>query len=632
MDVSCNGGSDGVAAVNVTGGSGALVYNWTPLVGTGNSVSGLSAGAYSLIIVDTNGCSDTAVFTINQPTAMVLSVSANPAGCGLSDGWAEVTASGGAGGYTYLWLPSGITSDSISGLTAGGYQVAVMDQNGCVTTASVAVNSTSNLQCTLSTVDVDCAGNSTGAATVQASGGASPYSFAWSVGTSVDSIISGIAAGSYQVVITDAAGCSYTQLVIIREPDSLRLTVSSDTTVCSTQTATLRATVVGGTPPYSYMWSSGLGGSTLAVNPQSASDYSVYAVDARRCATVADTVHVDVYPQLQVNTATNDTVCPGTVVELAPLVTGGDGHYSFFWANGDTASSVTFVANQNSQYSVTVVDGCSNTVRRQMTFDLKFGPEAIFIPYAVIDCAPSAVEFSNFSIIQPGCTYRWDFGDQQTSDLSEPTHVYDTPGIYNVSLLVTATNGCVDSMVVPGLVSIYDAPVADFVQSNDEVSSLTPVVEFANTSIGGVFYEWDFGDGTRTDNSVNPTHMYRDTGTYEIRLITTSQIGCVDTITSIVKVYQGFAVYIPASFTPNGDYLNDYFRIYCVGVTRYDLYIFDRWGLEIFHSEDPEEVWDGTMNGNSGKLCPIDSYVFLLKLADEKGEPHEYRGRVTVIR
>ncbi|WP_310558626.1 LamG-like jellyroll fold domain-containing protein [Flavobacterium sp.] len=144
-NVSCNGGSNGAASINIpTGGAGGYTYNWTPGTPTGDgtrSVTGLSAGTWTCTITDANSCTTTVNFTITQPTAISTATAAqtNVSCNGGSNGSASVTPSGGAGGYTYSWSPSGGTAATATGLSAGTYTVTVTDANACTATRNFTI-------------------------------------------------------------------------------------------------------------------------------------------------------------------------------------------------------------------------------------------------------------------------------------------------------------------------------------------------------------------------------------------------------------------------------------------------------------------------------------------------------------
>jgi gliding motility-associated-like protein len=631
--VSCNGGSDGVLTVSMSGGTAPYQYTWQPGGGNSPTVSGLAAGSYSVTVTDANGCIATAQSVVTEPTALNALTSTTPAACnGGTNGTATVTVAGGTGPYSYLWTPSGGNAALANGLSQGVYGVIVTDANGCTLTASAVVNNTANINVALSTTDVSCAGGSNGTASFTAAGGTPPYSYAWSPNGSTGTAVNGLTAGSYQVTITDMMGCSHTELLSINEPAPLNLTVSGSDTLCLTQTAILDATVAGGTAPYTYSWNNGSTSATQTVSPSASTSYSVIVTDANGCTFTSTQIPVGVYPPLQASATGSDTLCPGNPFTVSATANGGDGNYSYTWGNSTfNGTGFTVTPQQDSLVSVTVTDGCGQSVTNQVLLVVAAGPQVNFTPFMVIDCAPVTVHFNNLTSAPAGSAYAWDFGDQQSSSLTEPVHTYDRPGIYSVSLSVTSQNGCEDSYTIPGLVEVSAGPSAGFTQSATEVTSVDALINFTNGSTGAVAYQWFFGDGS-SSSSIHPSHQYNDTGLYQVQLVVTNEVGCLDTVTGYVHVTEGFNIYIPNAFTPNGDQVNDFFLTFGYGFDKYDMYILDRWGLLLFHSTDPETGWDGTVGGNGETPCQNDVYEFIVIVRDFKGERHRYVGHVTLVR
>ena len=130
-----------------------------------------------------------------------------------------------------------------------------------------------------------------------------------------------------------------------------------------------------------------------------------------------------------------------------------------------------------------------------------------------------------------------------------------------------------------------------------------------NYSVGGDYWSWDFGD-TSFSSLFNPIkHEYAEPGIYEIQLVTLTEFGCRDNISKRVNVERLQTIFIPSSFTPNGDGVNDFFEVYGADLQEVKLWIFDRWGNELFYGEDDLARWDGKIEG---KLLPIGAYAYVL--------------------
>jgi gliding motility-associated-like protein len=187
------------------------------------------------------------------------------------------------------------------------------------------------------------------------------------------------------------------------------------------------------------------------------------------------------------------------------------------------------------------------------------------------------------------------------------------------------------------MITVYTKPIANFIASPQPTDILSPAIQFTDKSIdasGIVYWGWNFGDN-RGDSSIsaleNPSHTYADTGTFCVKLGIINPHGCVDTAIDCIVIDPIFALYIPSAFSPNGNGLNDVFMAKGNDVKTFEMYIFDRWGAELFHSTSINDGWPGTVNGGSS-ICQEDTYIYLIKVTDHKNKLHSYTGRVTLIK
>ena len=245
VNINCNGGT-GSASVAVGGGTPGYTYNWSPSGGNSSTVTGLGAGTHTILVTDANGCVSTTSVIITQPTAITGSITATQADCGSNIGTATVTVSGGTPGYTYVWLPSGGNSSAATGLGVGSYTCTITDANGCTKAAIAIITSSGAPFLTLSgQTNVLCNGQSTGSASVTASGGTPGYTYKWSAGGST-SATTGLIAGNYFVIVTDAIGCSNILPVTIIEPSVLTATTTAVNINCNGGTGSASILVGGG--------------------------------------------------------------------------------------------------------------------------------------------------------------------------------------------------------------------------------------------------------------------------------------------------------------------------------------------------------------------------------------------------
>jgi gliding motility-associated-like protein len=216
---------------------------------------------------------------------------------------------------------------------------------------------------------------------------------------------------------------------------------------------------------------------------------------------------------------------------------------------------------------------------------------------------------------------------------------FTNPGSYHITLEVTNTNGCKNDTIFFNYIDIYDHPIAGFISHPNPVSILTPTVQFQDTSSADVVYfDWTFYDSTNTiigsDYVQNPIFNFSGTveQQYQIQLYVENQNGCSDTVFGTQIVEGEYAFFLPNSFTPNGDGLNDSF--FPVGdkvsIENYSFKIFNRWGELVFSTNDFNEKWDGTYQNNP---LSSDAYIWKIDLVDSSsGKEKSLKGYVLLYK
>ncbi|MDQ3112099.1 MAG: T9SS type A sorting domain-containing protein, partial [Bacteroidota bacterium] len=244
-NILCNGNNDGAATIAASGGTGTLTYAWMPSGGNASAASGFTAGTFTCTITDANSCTQTQTVSITEAAAIASSVSSANISCnGASDGTANVIASGGTGTLTYAWAPTGGTAAAASGLTATIYTCTITDQNGCTTTESITIVEPAVLAATVSSqTEPLCNGSNDGGATIAVTGGTGPNTYAWTPSGGNAASASGLTAGTYTCVVTDANACSVSQTVLLTEPIAIDITTTANGN-------TISANLVGA----SYQW------------------------------------------------------------------------------------------------------------------------------------------------------------------------------------------------------------------------------------------------------------------------------------------------------------------------------------------------------------------------------------------
>jgi PKD repeat protein len=363
QNASC-GLPNGEAYVTITsGGVSPFTYLWSPTGGTADTAIGLYSGIYVVVVTDANGCTASAVGTINDAAAPVIlfSSSINVTCNAGSDGSASVTLLGGVGPFTYLWSPSGDTLPSATGLSAGTHYITVTGSNGCSSSASTIITEPTALSATVATTPVSCFSGSNGTATISAFGGTPNYTFTWLSSGTTGSSIANLSAGLDSVRVTDDNGCILVTYFTVNQPNAALNSILSSTPVSCFGgfNGTVSAVSSGGTPPYSYNWMPGnLSGASLSNLP--AGTYTVTVTDIKSCPFAAS-VTVTEPTIISLITSSINANCGQADGQATVVASGGTGTYSYSWSPfGGTNSTATGLVAGN--YSVTVTDsnGCSS--------------------------------------------------------------------------------------------------------------------------------------------------------------------------------------------------------------------------------------------------------------------------------
>lgn len=267
------------------------------------------------------------------------------------------------------------------------------------------------------------------------------------------------------------------------------------------------------------------------------------------------------------------------------------------------------------------VAGCVDSTAQDVTVGAM--PRAAFnMPTSW--CATVPLVFANGS--QDASAYAWTFGDGATSTERDPVYVYAEAGSVEVVLVAVHASGCADT--IRHALDVLPTPTAGFDATPERTTTAGPAVVFTNRSTGGTLYEWDLADGgssTQRDLS----HGYANTGVYNVRLVVSDPAGCSDTAWATIVVLD--AIVVPNVFTPNDDGVNDRFRIAInPDVARVELLVYDRWGLEMHRSSDPQQGWDG--RSANGDAAPAGTYYHLITITNVFGEVQELRGAFTLLR
>ena len=308
---------------------------------------------------------------------------------------------------------------------------------------------------------------------------------------------------------------------------------------------------------------------------------------------------------------------------------------SYTWNFGDNQQSVQ--NNPSHTYSspgvfnailtATSNHGCLANITRQV---IVHPNPTVNFSAGMQGCRPVNAGFSENTSISSGTVAGrlWNFGDGEISTDTNPHHIYDQSGTYDVTLTVVSDFGCMASVVQPNIIRVFPNPLADFIADPMITDILMPVVHFQNQSQNYTTYQWVFGDGTFTNTDFNPTHTFRDTGTYSAMLITVNNFGCRDTILKTIEVRLHSTLFIANCFTPNGDGNNDVFRPFHTNMEEIQVWVYDRWGKLLTSWNGLDGSWDGYYQG---RKCQSDTYVYKIIGTGIDGKHSEWVGHVSIV-
>lgn len=390
LDSSCFGDCNGSAFVTVTGGTAPVSYEWfdaatdIPLGVDNDTITGLCAGDYYAIVTDDNGCTTQTIdiTIIELPEIIPSIVSTTDATCAICDGTAEVTATGGAGGFTYDWTPdpgAGDGTGSVTGLCSGTYTVQITDAAGCQESITVSIDDIALEVLDLDSVDVSCFGLCDGEASASWVDLDPPYTLEWfdnitGLSTGIfGTPATGLCAGEYLAVLTNGSGCVTSEIIIINEPDEITGTITStDVTCAGLCDGTASVVVSGGTPPYTYDWGvplPGGGEGTPNAIGLCAGPWEVTVTDASGCIVVFTTT-VSEPPAIIIDAESSTGIsCFGDSDGSASvIVSGGTPPYSYEWIDcatglpiGDTDAFAEDLPAGDYQCVITDDNGCTIT-------------------------------------------------------------------------------------------------------------------------------------------------------------------------------------------------------------------------------------------------------------------------------
>ena len=454
------------------------------------------------------------------------------------------------------------------------------------------------------------------------------------------------------------------QMSITIAPQAI-IMAGADVTICNNNTVTLQG-FVGGSAD-SAIWTGG-GGTFFPDNTNPTAVYTPSLAEAiagtvvltytptnaaGNCAEVSDQLIITINQMATANAGSGQYYCAGEIITLQGTVGGS--------ANSGTWSGGTgvFLPNNttlNAEYMPSAAEILADSVILTLTsnnpvgpctfsssnviFHFYVSPEIDFSADTTTGCPGFCTNFNNLTTIGNNGTivaWSWDFGDGGAgSALENSSNCFQETGFYDIKLTATTNNGCVTSLTKSQLVEVFNLPTADFSFNPNPASILEPTIFFNNLSTPDVnYWNWNFGDGDSLSPIIsNPEHNYSvdSTVNYLVKLIVRNNNGCYDTVVHEIIFKQAFTFFIPNAFSPSdGGGVNDYFFGSGVGISKYNLWIFDRWGDIVFYGDELNKGWNGKVN-NGKDVAIMDTYIWKVTLTDILYKEHNFIGKVTLVK
>lgn len=481
------GGTDGnYPSTYFGGGGGGGSYN----AGTNQvNTAGVQTGNGTVII--------TLLYSVSVSQSQAISCN------GGANGSLTATPNGGTAPYSYSWAPSGGTSATATGLTAGTYTVTITDATSSVTSATYTLTEPPVLVASASSTPVSCNNGIDGTMSASVSGGTPGYTYAWSTG-STSQTVNNVLAGVYSYTVTDVAGCTATASTTVSQPSAITVSTSVTNISCfGSGNGTITASPSGGTPGYSYMWSNG--GTTASIALLSQGVYTYTVTDVNGCTATGSQTLTEPQ-QLVASGSSTSILCNGGSSTVTLSATGGTAPY--------TGDSTFQIGAGSYSYTITDNNGCTSTASVTVT-----EPAAISVTATSVNVLCNGDSTGSIDLTVAGgtspYTFSWNNGAFTTEDLTNiPAGSY--------SGILTDANGCQDSGTV-----VVNEPLAISINvagTNPTTCSGTNGAIDATVSGGtpGFTYSWSNGPVTEDNNNVA-------SGSYTLTVTDTS--GCIATAT-----------------------------------------------------------------------------------------------------
>lgn len=519
MNENC-GQTDGSFEVSTSSGTAPFTYD----IGNGGSsnpvFTNLNSGTYTVIVTDAEGCNASQIFTLGENEIFLNITDITNATCGLENGSITVSAIGGTAPFIYNLGNGPTTNPVFENLAGGTYSITVSDGNGCNADQSVAILAAGVPTFSITNIVNENCGQGDGSFEISASGGTTPYTYDIGSGTTTNPIFSNLGATEYTIIVTDAVGCTATQVFNLPENNVTLIINEVQNTNCGLADGSITVAAIGGASPFLFDLGNGNTSNSIFEN-LAGGIYNITLTDGNGCSDVQSAT-VGSSSSISISfTDTQPETCGQMNGGFTVNATGGVTPYTFDIGNGASNNNI-FTNLSIGNYVITVTDsnGCQEiddiTIEGASTPSLLLG-----------DAFNETCNQMNGAISMIGSggemPYTYDFGNGPSAS---SVAMNLSAGIYTVT--ISDINGCTADLEVT-LLNIENPTNAGYTYSNNILT-----VDFMSTSTDATDYAWDFGDGT-SSTSINPSHTYTSSGSFEVCL-TVSNSCSSDTFCETITV------------------------------------------------------------------------------------------------
>ena len=674
----------------------SATYQWFD-GSTSDSISNLGPGTYSVIIT-VGGCPVQDFATITEPEEIIFNPNISEITCnGFDDAIINFNnISGGNGGPYNITDWGGIIDPN--NVAVGTYTISANDlstitttnPNACENDTTIIISEPEYFSVDFSILNSEICLNDPITLDFDFNqGGIAPYTVNYTVNGNPqvagpinnggqNSIDINPSSGNNTYIITDitdANGCSNqnsitSQDIYVNPLPDINIAVAPNP-ICVGDNSSLIFSTPDGTPPYIVDYLEGgvlkqenvpAAGLNLVISPNQTTNYELtYVTDSKGCVsdlTGNNTIlTVNEIPQLTF-TSPNET-CDGDIIQLKFNFTAGAAPWIVNYSVNGSPTSIPFnnsvdsIAISPATQTVYVINSitdnnsCTNNITQALNINTNPLPEINISGGGSIcdDGSTAEIMFSINSGTPPyNLTYSAGLIQNSVSNIGSTYSVTtDQTGAYTVQN-VTDINGC-EAISISGsaFVNVNPLPEANFSLYPQPADILNPQITFTDLSNNHASGIWDFDDGNYSVTNFDKiTHLYTDTGTFQVSLTVESDSGCINIATQTVIISPVFSIYVPSAFTPNNDLYNDYFLPIVNGVLEYELSIYNREGQRIFKSNEFSNdylscvnnnclaAWDGKIN--NGAYASKGAYIYSIILKDIKGKIKTYEGTVMLLK